>query len=255
MGPGAGVSDAPFETVRRFNEIREEEARRIARALHDESAQALAAVQLALDDAASALPAVQRAKLARVTYLLEEAQQRLRHLAHELAPVLLTEQGLKEALRYLTRGFMDRYQVPVRLRCGVQGPLSSALETAVYRIVQEAVANACKHAEPGMVRVDLREDGRTLRLSVVDDGRGFDPLSTLRNARPPGLGLSSLRERAESLEGEVRIVSSPGHGTSIVVQIPLRRQARPALGGPSTTPVPSKKDPGVSRVYPNRACR
>jgi signal transduction histidine kinase len=247
QGRGAGAAaerkpETAHETIRRLNEIREEEARRIARELHDESAQMLAAVHLALDEVAQELPLLQRAKLAKVACLLEEAQQRLRHLSHELAPVLLADLGLKEALRYLACGFMDRYGVPIRLRYRLEAPLDSALETAVYRVVQEAVGNACRHARASRIQVSVGRRGGLLRVSVADDGRGFEAAEAER-----GLGLRGIRERAESVGGTARITSSPGKGTVVLVEAPLGGAA------PKKKPAAALPERQVNHVHTHRA--
>ena len=207
--------------LRRLNQMLEEEASRIAHALHDEAGQLLVSAHLAVKEVADGLPPRARDQLMRVRAPLDEIEHHLRRLSHELRPTVLDDLGLVPALEYLVQGVGERAGIPI----AVEGPKSPRLappvEVALYRVVQEAVRNATKHARAS--RVDIRlgvQDGEVL-CTVKDDGRGFDVPATLARKGDRGLGLIGMRERLNALGGSLRIESSPGHGTEIHITIPL----------------------------------
>jgi two-component system sensor histidine kinase UhpB len=198
----------------------EAERARVARELHDEAGQSLVALALRLDVLSRsqklapdlAREAADLSRVARST--LEE----LRQLARDLRPAALDDLGLREALQGLARRFgADGPAVSVATPAAPDFPrLAPELETALYRIAQEAVANALRHGAPTHVDVALSlEDGR-VRLEVRDDGRGFDA-----SVPRQGIGLASIRERATLVEGEAAIDSAPGAGTRVRVSAPL----------------------------------
>lgn len=203
------------DALRRVNEIREEEARRIARSLHDESSQLLASVHLALAEIGRGLPAPERPRLARVTGLLNEVQRHLRHISHELVPRQLAELGLTDALEYLRDGFHDRYGAAVDVRCEVGQRLPETVETVVYRVAQEAITNACTHGRASRVRLLVKLRRGRLLCSVRDNGTGFNAEEQIRS----GMGMDNMRERVESLGGRLLVDSKPGKGTAVVAEI------------------------------------
>src|SRR5437773_1079680 len=140
--------------LRRLNEMLEEEARRIAHALHDDAGQLLVSVHLALKDVADGLPPRARDRLMGIRAPLDEIERHLRRLSHELRPTVLDDLGLVPALEFMVQGVSARAGIPI----AVEGPKSPRLpalvEVALYRVVQEAVRNATKHA--GAKRVDIR---------------------------------------------------------------------------------------------------
>ncbi|WP_246643885.1 sensor histidine kinase, partial [Nonomuraea ceibae] len=133
----------------------------------------------------------------------------VRELVHGLRPPALDDLGLARALRELAGP-----QVPVRVE-GALSDLPAAVEVAVYRIVQEALTNIRRHAEAETVTVTLRRERCVLRVTVTDDGRG------LPESHRPGVGLSSMRERAAELGGICVITGEPGRGTRVEVMLPL----------------------------------
>ena len=207
--------------LRRLNEMLEEEARRIAHALHDDAGQLLVSVHLALEEASAGLPARSRERLKKIRGLLDEIEKHLRRLSHELRPTILDDLGLLPALEYLAQGVAARSGTPIAVE-GPRGPrLPTAVETALYRVVQEALRNATRHA--GARRVDIRlivEQG-SVRCSVKDDGRGFDLKAVLGRKGDRGLGLIGMRERLNALGGRLTIDSAPGRGTELRITIPL----------------------------------
>jgi PAS domain S-box-containing protein len=207
----------------RLLQAREDEAKRIAHALHDEAGQLLVAVRLELDDLARTLPGGDAARMARTRALLDQIEEQLRRLSHELRPMILDDLGLAPALRFLAEGIGRRSGLAVVVESSVGERLPPLVETAVYRIVQEALTNVARHAAAARVDVRLSRDARALLCSVADDGRGFDVDPTLARRGSESLGLVGMRERADALGGTLEIGSAPGQGTRIQVTIPLDR--------------------------------
>jgi two-component system sensor histidine kinase UhpB len=201
--------------LRRMNELREEEIRRIAIELHDTAGQMLATTLLAVDRAAREDAPQREASLAEARDLLLRTDQALRRLAHETRPPVLEDFGIGVALRLLCDGLASRSGIPIEARIEVAARPPSAIEIALYRIAQEALRNALKHASPSMVVVALRADRTTIALQVRDDGTGFEP----GEARS-GLGILGMRERVMTLDGTLDIRSRRGGGTELVVSIP-----------------------------------
>jgi signal transduction histidine kinase len=156
--------------------------------------------------------------LAIVQELTHGAMGELRSLIFELRPAELSEDGLASTLRKHVHVLRRVYGKEIDLEVDGQRPLGPELEKEIFRIAQEALANALKHAEPERVEVRLELPDQRLRLTVVDDGTGFDPRSPQVGKR---LGLSSMRERAEALGGELVVSSRPGAGTTITLEVDL----------------------------------
>ncbi len=207
--------------LRRLNEMLEEEARRIAHALHDEAGQLLVSVHLALKDVADGLPPRARDRLMGIRAPLDEIERHLRRLSHELRPTVLDDLGLVPALEFLVQGVSARAGIPI----AVEGPksprLPAPIEVALYRVVQEAVRNATKHAVANRVQIRVAVQEDEVRCSVKDDGRGFDVPAALNRKGDRGLGLIGIRERLNALGGQLTIDSSRGRGTELRITIPL----------------------------------
>jgi PAS domain S-box-containing protein len=217
---------------------REEEQRRIARELHDETGQSLTSLLVGLRtlEGAPSLDAAreQVAELRRVTArTLDEVHR----LARGLRPAVLDELGLVPAVEQLALDYVQARGVPVDVSAVGFGPrrLPPAVETTVYRVVQEALTNTAKHAGARTATVVLRQRRETVQAIVSDDGCGFDVDHALRApAAWTHLGLHGMRERAALLGGTVTIESTPGEGTTIYVRIPL------AGGGDGADPDPPR---------------
>jgi signal transduction histidine kinase len=212
----------------------EGERQRWARELHDDTLQSLSALRIGLSGAArSDRPeALEQAVRLAVDHL-EEAIANLRALITDLRPAALDELGVQAAVEGLAeRTSRHGIEVDVSVELAYeQGrettrPLAE-LETALYRIVQEALTNATKHGRAKRAVVEIREDADAVHLSVRDDGDGFDPASDT-----DGFGLMGMRERVELLGGELRIESSPGSGVLVVASVPVvQRRAPERLAG------------------------
>src|SRR2546422_942292 len=162
------------QALRALNLRLEEEARRIAHALHDEAGQLLVSVYLALDTLAAELQPDARKRLIEIRALLEQVEAQLRRLAHELRPTILDDLGLKPAIEFLADGISARTGLSVVVRGSVGGRLPSPIETAIYRIVQEGLTNVTKHAQASQAVVLLGRRTEAVVCSVVDNGRGVD---------------------------------------------------------------------------------
>lgn len=212
----------------RLLRAKEDEARRIAHQLHDEAAQITASVHLALAEVGRDLPPRRRVGLRRVGALLAHLEERLHRLSHELRPTILDDLGLAPAVGFLAEGFSARTGIPVDVN-GDMGDsrLDPLIETALYRVVQEALTNVARHARARRLRVRFERRRGVLRCSIRDDGVGFDR-SHEACAGEGGLGLLGIRERLEALGGKLQIRSSAGRGTELLVAIPLKRRSCPA---------------------------
>jgi signal transduction histidine kinase len=215
------------EALRALNQRLEEEARRIAHALHDEAGQLLVSVYLALDTLIARLQPDARDRLTEIRRLLEQVEAQLRRLSHELRPTILDDLGLKPAIEFLADGISKRTGRSVVVTASIGERLPGPVETAMYRIVQEALTNVIKHAQASQTTVRLVRHPDALVCSVTDNGCGFDV-----RARPArGLGLIGMRERAASLGGTFSIDSIPGKGTTLKIVVPLKKIVVPLKKG------------------------
>jgi len=204
--------------LRRLNEILEGELKRIAHALHDEAGQLLASVHIAVAEVAGGLPPEYRARFDEVERLLKQIEMELRSLSHELRPTVLDNLGLVPALEMLAERVTKRTGLAVSIAGELHARLPPTVETALYRIVQEALNNAVKHAHAKSVAIDLQHTPLKVACSVRDDGIGF---AKQKQPGMQGLGLIGIRERLNALGGLLRVVSGPQRGTTLLVDIPL----------------------------------
>ena len=206
------------DALGRVVEAQELERRRLARELHDQTGQELTSVLLGLKAVEEAKTDEERAEsLATVREQVVETLHDVRRLAVELRPKALDDFGLVAALERLRDTFAERTRMRVDLEANVGDRLPSDVETALYRIVQEALTNIVKHAEASAISIVLARRERSITAVIEDDGRGFTP-----EGDGDGLGLLGMRERLALLGGKLKIESSPGAGTTIVAEVPLR---------------------------------
>jgi len=206
------------DTVRRVVTAQEEERRRLALELHDETGQALTSILLglkAIGGAKSKEDAV-RAE-ADVRVLVVQALQDVRALAVELRPSALDDFGLGPAVERLAHTFAERSGIETTVETHLDARLPPELETTLYRVVQEALANVVKHAAAEHVSIVIAQRGATVGATVDDDGSGFDA----ERVRAEALGLTGMRERLALVGGTLEIESSPGRGTTVAAQVPL----------------------------------
>jgi signal transduction histidine kinase len=211
--------------LRQIIVAQEEERKRIARELHDETGQALASLMVGLRNVEEApTPEEMRRRLADLRALSASTLDNVRRLALELRPSVLDDLGLAAALRRYVQEYTARFQKPVDLQVvGLDGQrLSPEVETALYRIVQEALTNAAKYAQAKHISVLLELHAGQVSAIVEDDGRGFDAESVLRSGLAANrLGLYGMRERAELVGGTLTIESQEGRGTTVYVRVPV----------------------------------
>ena len=207
--------------LHRFNDILEAQIRRFAHSLHDEAGQILTSVYMALDELAADQPPPMVSRLAEIRALLDRVQEQIRRLSHELRPTILDDLGLLPALRFLCDGVTSRSGLEIDLAGSTHGPLPSDVETALYRISQEALTNVVKHSRGSHVEIHLDRSHDEVRCSIRDDGVGLDKKAVRRRRGEAGLGLTGIRVRLSAVGGNLRIHSAPGHGTELLVTIPL----------------------------------
>ncbi len=205
----------------------EGERTRWARELHDDTLQSLSALRIGLSTAGrSGRPEALTEAVGQAVGQLEDAISNLRALITDLRPAALDDLGVRAALEGLTeRAARHGIEVDVSVELHEEDGRESArhtseLETAVYRLVQEALTNATKHGGATRAVVEVREDATGVHLSVRDDGSGFDP-----GEATDGFGLLGMHERVELLGGELTIVSEPGSGTVVRASLPSQRRA------------------------------
>ena len=214
------------EELREFaaaaSSVREQEKGRIARELHDELAQALTALKMDLNWAAARVAGrdgVLLTKIAAMQTMLDGTVAATRRIAADLRPLMLDDLGLVPAAQWLVQGFRERSGIACEIDVTPPGlELDEPYATAVFRILQESLTNAARHAHASLVRIGLHADAHDVTLTVHDNGRGF---ATGDPRKLDSYGLMGLRERVLMLAGEVGIESAPGSGTRIAVRIPL----------------------------------
>jgi signal transduction histidine kinase len=204
--------------LRHLNDVLEGELRRVAQVLHDEAGQLLALVHIAVAEVAVALPPKARGSCAKVEGLLTKVEAELRDLAHEWRPSVLAHLGLLPALESLAEKVARRAGIRVCVAGDADMRLPPGVETALYRIVQEALNNAVKHAAARSVWIGLECRPHQVTCSIRDDGSGFD---ARRWPQAQGLGLTGIRERINNLGGSMRLQTAPSKGTTIQADIPL----------------------------------
>jgi signal transduction histidine kinase len=199
----------------------DEERARIARELHDSTAQILTALMLQLRAAAhESTSAPLDARIATVRELAAEALEEVRSLSHTMHPRVLDDLGLAAALEWLARQTRAQEYMDVRVEAEeFKPPMPAPLAAALYRVAQEALRNAARHANARRVEVRLRQQDHSAVLELEDDGRGFDVEGAER--RVPGMGLFTMRERMGLVNGHLTVRSVPGRGTTIVAMVPL----------------------------------
>jgi signal transduction histidine kinase len=205
------------DALRRVVEAQELERRRLARELHDQTGQELTSVLLGLKAVEEAKSDAERTEaLAAVREQVVETLHDVRRLAVELRPKALDDFGLVPALERLRDTFAEQTGMRVDLESRLRERLPGDVETALYRIVQEALTNIVKHAQANSVSIVLARQGGMVTALIEDDGRGFS-----RDGGGEGLGLLGMGERLALLGGKLKVESSPGAGTTIVAEVPL----------------------------------
>lgn len=220
----AAKERARGELLDKLISAHEDERRRIARELHDEAGQALTALIVNLELAAQEeSPERVRAHIVQLRDLAERTLAEIRRLIYDLRPSILDDLGLVAALRWYAKSLLDPRGISWSLTVsGLAGRLPPSMETVVFRLVQEALANVQRHSRATAVTVSLALAGRELRVRIEDNGQGFDVQRIRTAGSDGGFGLIGMRERVELVGGHWEAHSRPGAGTIITAALPLR---------------------------------
>ena len=207
------------DVLRRVVQAQEAERKRLARELHDETGQALTSILLGLKPLEQVGDERVAEAVASVRGLVVSTLQDVRRLAVELRPAALDDFGLLPAVERLTHTFREQTGMHVELESRLpEQRLPAEVETALYRIIQEALTNVVKHSGASRVSILLTERDHGVAAMVEDDGMGFET----ERARDDGLGLVGMRERVGLVGGRLHVESSAGAGTTIVAEVPVR---------------------------------
>lgn len=213
----------------------EDERKRVARELHDEVGQSLTALIMSLGSAEASLPpelTAIRGQLAEIEDLSSRTLEGIRRLMADLRPTLLDDLGLVPAIRWYAETHLARAGVQPGVEViGPRRRLSSSFETALFRVVQEAVTNIVKHAGASQATVRVEFNPGSIATTIEDDGRGFD-VAERRDGS--GFGLLGMQERVTLLGGSLRIESEPGRGTRVFLEIPIQDSEGALSEGPDS---------------------
>jgi signal transduction histidine kinase len=200
-----------------------EERQRLARELHDSVTQSLYSLTLLAEASrrTAKLGDVEKVigNIARLGETAQQALKEMRLLVYELRPLALEQVGLAEALQHRLDAVEKRAGVDAKLRVELDLELQPEVENTLYRVAQETLNNALKHAEATTISVVLRSHEESVQLEIVDNGKGFEAENLQDHG---GLGLVSIGERIETLRGTWSITSKPGEGTRVSVHVPLK---------------------------------
>jgi signal transduction histidine kinase len=200
----------------------EDERSRISRELHDEAGQSMLFLRLHLEMLERDAPDTLRGKLAEARGVAERIIAEMRRIIAALNPSAIEELGLRAAIRHLGARFRRLYSMNLRIRLTpYTAHLSRETEAAIYRVVQECFQNIAKHSGASCVKLLLRSTDTLLELSVEDDGIGFDVDGAV--AQPKSFGLKGMRERVALMGGCLDVRSTPGHGATIAMRLPISR--------------------------------
>src|SRR5581483_10342113 len=250
----ARMNDALREREARIAELsghllraQEEERKRISRELHDETGQALMVIRLYLGMLESSSSGrASREKIRETLTVVDRTIEGIRRIIARLSPLVLQELGLVAAIRKEAKDLAKNSGIRARVLIADDvGRLAPECETAIYRVVQEALHNVAKHAQAKTVTVQMTREEGVVRVSVEDDGQGM--LKTGFTGR--SFGLAGMRERIGSLGGVVRVNSTKGRGTRVEVDVPVDQTCAPTgvLGLPGTLATPPAGGTALAR--------
>jgi signal transduction histidine kinase len=213
--------------------VQEEERRSVSRELHDDIAQSLAALRIGLHRLAARAADGHKELIVECLGIADSTLAQLRSLSHRLRPPQLDELGLADALEWLVDRQRSTTGLDIACHCsGLVRRLPAELEGACYRIAQEALNNATRHAQAGQIRIRVELSERRLALVIRDEGIGFDIDAARKKAlRTGSMGLIGMEERAQLAGGRLSIVSAAGAGTTVQAAFALNDLAEPAADG------------------------
>ncbi len=217
--------EARAQLLRKVISAQEDERKRIARELHDETTQSLAVLAMGIEGAQDAMRAGRTPRLDEVKAVAVRTLEDVHRIILDLRPSVLDDLGLLSAVRWYGERHLQTRGIAVRCEFGeLDRRLPPEMETALFRICQEAMSNIARHAQATAVLIEMALEDDVFRIDIEDDGRGFDPDATARREGRRSWGLMGIRERAEILGGTARVDSSPGQGTHVEVRIPVPPQ-------------------------------
>jgi signal transduction histidine kinase len=225
------------ELFRRVVAAQESERQRIARDLHDETGQALTAIGMGLRGLAGRLSSRNKEALTtlhKLETLTADSLKELQRLMTDLRPSHLDDLGLSAALRWYSSKIQEHSSLQIRVDIhGEECELDDAMNITIFRIIQECLNNIIKHSEATHVNIHLHFEEKGVRISVFDNGIGFDRDQVQqRYTSRPSLGLAGMEERAALLSGTVSIQSRPGYGTEVEALFPYHRTGVSSDGHP-----------------------
>jgi signal transduction histidine kinase len=220
--------EARVRLLRKVISAQEDERKRIARELHDETSQTLSALVMRLETAVATLPpGAISTPLAEARALAVRSLDELHRLIYDLRPSVLDDLGLWSAIQWYAERHLKPFGIAVRCEFSdVDRRLPSAMETALFRICQEAISNIARHAEAEAVLIQCGITDDLLTIEIEDDGRGFDPAGVKKpDDEGRGWGLLGITERAELLGGQAHIDTAPGQGVRLVLTVRVPPEA------------------------------
>ncbi|MFN3762645.1 MAG: GAF domain-containing sensor histidine kinase [Anaerolineae bacterium] len=219
-----------MEEKERIVAVEEDARKKLARDLHDGPTQSIAAIAMRLNYVQMLLqerPEEVRAELARIEELARRTTKEIRHMLFTLRPLILETHGLRAAIEQYIAKRMETDPLPIRLEApeGVDSRLDKDQQGTIFYIIEEAISNARKHAHASQILVRMYTRGNLFVAEVVDDGVGFDPRVLERGYEERGsLGMLNMRERAELVGGKLTIISAPGQGATVRLEVPLKEE-------------------------------
>ncbi len=213
------------QLTRQIISAQENERKEISRELHDEVVQTLVGINVELaalgQGAALGMRALQT-KIARTQRLVENSVNEVHRFARELRPAVLDDLGLIPALHAYCKGLAERKKVKIEITAfgGVEN-LADDRRTVLFRVAQEALTNAARHANATVIKVLIQQIPNAIRMEISDNGKSFQVDKVLHAPNPKRLGLIGMRERIEMIDGRLTIESIPGKGTTVRTEIPL----------------------------------
>jgi signal transduction histidine kinase len=211
-----------------FQNVREEEQKRIAREIHDELGQQVTSLKMDVSWIKKRIIAAGKEeqfmpRLNQMMELLDESVKTVRRISSGLRPSVLDDLGLMAALDWQSKEFERKFSIPVELISSQKSlDISSDIATGVFRLFQESLTNVARHAQAEKVVASIEIEDGALVLKVSDNGKGFDTSS--KSGRPKTLGLLGMNERVLMMKGRLDISSTPGKGTTVTVTVPLQSE-------------------------------
>ncbi|MBK9517528.1 MAG: HAMP domain-containing protein [Anaeromyxobacter sp.] len=215
------------DLLRKVITAQEDERKRVARELHDETTQSLAVLLMRIERSQEAIRAGQDPGLEEVKVLATWVLDDVHRLILDLRPSVLDDLGLLSAIRWYAQRTLQERGVAVRFEFSELGRLPPELETALFRMCQETMSNIARHAQATQVLIEASLEAGRIHVTIEDDGKGFDQAEVASRPGRPHWGLLGIAERAELLGGKAHIDSSPGAGTRVDVQIPIPQVPQP----------------------------